>query len=191
MNVPVKLNLGAGRDIRVGWVNHDISQIFGIDVVHDLNIRPWPWGDLSVGEVIMKDVLEHLDDFLQPMEELWRILIPGGKVTIRVPFMDSWSFFADPTHKRSFCEATFGFLDPSSPYCRERSYYSHARFYIRSTSLICAPFIPYFTFPIKGDFRVTRRFPRAIIGLVTTYFLRNLVQDIEVDLEKCESDLPL
>jgi len=40
MNVPVKLNLGAGRDIRVGWVNHDIRQIFGIDVVHDLNLRP-------------------------------------------------------------------------------------------------------------------------------------------------------
>jgi len=38
---------------------------------------------------MMRDVLEHLDDFLQPMEKSWGILIPAGKITIRVPSMDS------------------------------------------------------------------------------------------------------
>jgi hypothetical protein len=38
---------------------------------------------------------------------------------------------ADPTHRRSFSERTLDFFDPDSPACRERPYYSSARFRIR------------------------------------------------------------
>ena len=38
----------------------------------------------------------------------------------------------DPTHRRSFSEHSFDFFDPSKPYCRERPYYSSARFRIAS-----------------------------------------------------------
>ena len=44
----MKLNLGAGNDSRSGYVNHDIQQLEGIQIVHDLNSYPWPWEDNSI-----------------------------------------------------------------------------------------------------------------------------------------------
>ena len=48
----MKLNIGAGHDIYDGWINHDIAALPGIDVVHDLNLTPWPWNDESMDEVV-------------------------------------------------------------------------------------------------------------------------------------------
>ena len=39
----MKLNLGAGNDIRSDFVNHDVADLLAIDIVHDLNSYPWPW----------------------------------------------------------------------------------------------------------------------------------------------------
>ena len=142
----MKLNIGAGHDIYDGWINHDIAALPGIDVVHDLNLTPWPWNDESMDEVVAYDVIEHLDDFIKIMEELWRVMAVGGRAKIRVPYMGSWSFAADPTHRRAFHESTFMFFDPTSSLCQERSYYSHARFTVKTYSYICAPFIPFFEF---------------------------------------------
>ena len=179
-----KLNIGAGSDIRADFINHDIAQLEGIDVVHDLNIFPWPWQNESVEEIVMNDVVEHLIEFTKTMEELHRILTPGGVARIRVPHMGSWSFYADPTHKRAFVEATFLFFDPRSEFCKERFYYSDARFHVENVSFVCAPFIPFFTIPGIGAFRVKAKLLRNIIGLIDHYFFRNLIQDIELDLIK-------
>ena len=70
MNNSSKLNLGAGKDIRRDYVNHDIADIDGIDVVHNLNDLPWPWGEDRFDEIIALDVLEHLDEFFPVMEEM-------------------------------------------------------------------------------------------------------------------------
>jgi hypothetical protein len=37
---------------------------------------------------------------------------------------------ADPTHKRAFSERTLNFFDPSFPECKDRPYYTNARFMI-------------------------------------------------------------
>jgi len=180
----VKINLGAGTDIRDGWQNHDLSSLDGIEVTHDLNERPWPWADSSADEVLALDVIEHMDDFLQTMEELWRILKPRAQVAVRVPYMGSWSFVADPTHKRSFHETTFMHFDPSSAYCKDRSYYSSARFRILSYNYVIAPFTPFFVIPGIGEIRVKRKWAKTTIGFVGHFFISNLIQDLEITLEK-------
>ena len=35
-----KLHIGCGHDIKEGWVNHDLAQLPGVDIVHDLNSFP-------------------------------------------------------------------------------------------------------------------------------------------------------
>ena len=97
-----KINLGAGTDIRDNFINHDISQIENIDLVHDLNIHPWPWKDDTIDEILALDVLEHLDDFIKNMEEVYRILNKNGKILLKVPYWNSSSAYIDPTHKRGF-----------------------------------------------------------------------------------------
>ena len=180
----MKLNLGAWYDQKVGWVNHDISELPGIDVIHDLNIVPWPWISGTVNEIKALDLLEHLDDFIKSMEEIYRITSPGALIQIRVPYMGSWSFFSDPTHKRSFHETTFMHFDPSSKYCIDRNYYTNARFSIEEIGFICAPFIPYFTLPGVGRVKVRRRASKLLLGFVNCFLIKNLIQDLEIVLKR-------
>ena len=179
-----KLNLGAGKDIRIGWDNHDIVELEGIDTIHDLNFRPWPWPDSVFSEIHARDVLEHLSEFIPVMEELWRIMAPGGSLQVRVPYMGSWSFYADPTHLRSFHETTFMHFDPSSSYCVDRFYYTNARFKVNSFSYIVAPFTPYFVIPKIGEFSVRRKWSKLIIGFIGTFLFSNLIQGLVIDLER-------
>lgn len=174
----MKLNLGAGSDIRQGYINHDIVQLPGISVVHDLDVYPWPWLDASADEVIAKDLLEHLEDFMAAMEELFRIVKPGGRVNLKVPYWNGWSCQADPTHRRGFHEITFQFFDPQSPYCRERPYYTNARFHIDRETFVLAPFSPYFPIPYLGEIRVSHPLMKRAIG-----FLGNSISNIILDLE--------
>lgn len=182
----MKLNLGAGSDIRAGYVNHDVAPLPGIDVVYDLNRYPWPWADGSVVEVVARDVLEHLDDFVAAMEEIHRILKPGGKAHIKVPYWNSWCCHADPTHRRGFHELTFRFFDPDSPYCKERHYYTTARFHIVHEAFVLAPFTPYFGIPKLGEIRIGNRWFKRVIGFVGNT-LSNIILDIELVMQKPDS----
>lgn len=180
----MKLNLGAGQDIIEGWVNHDIVSIKGVDIVHNLNIIPWPWASDSIDEIKLYDVLEHLDDFMLAIQEVWRILKPGGRVYVSVPYYNSWSFAADPTHKKGFHELTFRFFDPSSSYCKDRSYYTNVRFHIENECFMLSLFNPYVIIPFLGSIRVSSRVGKFLIGLVGNYFISNLIQDLRLELIK-------
>ena len=46
-----------------------------------------PFADASVDHVILLDVLEHIPDPQCSIEEIFRVLKPGGTLTIQVPFM--------------------------------------------------------------------------------------------------------
>jgi SAM-dependent methyltransferase len=179
----MKINMGAGGDIRKGYINHDIVKLQGIDVVHDLNVYPWPWGDASADEVVAKDLLEHLDDFMAAMEEVYRILAPGGTLKITVPYWNSVSCHGDPTHRRGFHELTFRFFDPESPLCKERHYYSTARFMIEKEFFIISPFAPYFQLPGLRLVKIKGRIAKRIIGFIANTF-SNVIHDLELELKK-------
>lgn len=180
----LKVNLGAGSDILAGYINHDLVKLPGIDVVHNLNQYPWPWADGSIDEIKMYDVLEHLDDFMKAMEEMFRILTPGGRCRISVPYWNSWCAYADPTHKRGFHEITFRFFDPASVYCKERPYYTKARFKVIEEKFILVPFSPYFGVPGVGEIAVSGTLSKRVVGLIGNYFVSNLIQDLQLVLEK-------
>lgn len=56
--------------------------------------------------------LEHGPRFLRFMNEVWRILKPGGEFMISCPHGYSFGFLQDPTHCNEVCEATFAYFDP-------------------------------------------------------------------------------
>ena len=66
-----------------------------VDVIHDLNVTPYPFGDNFADEIHFYHVLEHLDDALGKLEEIHRILKPGGMLYMRVPHFSSNGAFTD------------------------------------------------------------------------------------------------
>jgi len=131
------LNLGCGKDIRqstknITYVNLDKFNLPGVDVVWDLDKYPWPFKDNEFDKVIAKHVIEHLEDVVRAIEEIYRILKPGGILYIEVPIYPNPNAFADPTHKHVFTERTFNFFCPNTPLGRENDYCTKARFKIKS-----------------------------------------------------------
>ncbi|HPC10341.1 MAG TPA: class I SAM-dependent methyltransferase, partial [archaeon] len=67
----MKLNIGCGKKILKGYINLDVVKLPGVDIVHDLNKYPWPFKDNYFDEIYADNVLEHLDDIIKPIEEIW------------------------------------------------------------------------------------------------------------------------
>ena len=117
--MPTRVNLGCGTDIRSGWVNLDSAPLPGVDVVHAIGDGPLPFDDASVDEVLAKDVLEHVE-LIPAMQELHRVLRPGGRLRVIGPHFTSAAVWVDPTHRTGFSVDTFGFFarEGGGPFAR-------------------------------------------------------------------------
>lgn len=120
-----KLNLGCGTDIKEGWVNLDIADLPGVDVIHDVNELPLPFTDEEFDHILAQDILEHLE-YIPLLKDLHRILKPGGSLEIRVPHFTSRYNFNDPTHKKMFSSKTMDFFVKGAPH--NRDYYFDVHF---------------------------------------------------------------
>lgn len=122
---PVIINLGCGKTRIPGSIGVDCVEIPGsVDVVHDLNVTPYPFENGFADEIHFYHVLEHLDDPVAKLEEIHRILKPGGILHMRVPHFSSSGAFTDITHKRPFSYYSFDVFQDGEYH----SYYTKARF---------------------------------------------------------------
>jgi SAM-dependent methyltransferase len=121
------INLGCGKTKIPGVAGVDSVYIEGYtDIVHNLENTPYPFDDSSVDEVHFYHVLEHLENPLKKIEEIHRILKPGGRLNIRVPHFSSSATFTDITHKRGFSIFSFDIFEKDNYH----SFYSESRFEI-------------------------------------------------------------
>ncbi|MCX7791470.1 MAG: glycosyltransferase [Chloroflexaceae bacterium] len=82
----------------------------------DLDLRAaWPWADNSFSYISAHELVEHLPDPLHTMNELWRVLAPGGDVEIAVPTTDGSGAFQDPTHVSFWNRGSFRFFEAGAP----------------------------------------------------------------------------
>lgn len=144
----LRLNLGCCDRHFAGFVSVDV--VPPADVIADLTQR-WPWPDSSVDEVLAYDVFEHLPDKRHTMNELWRVLKPGGIARLQVPHAtDGDGGHCDPTHVSYWTTSDFEY------YARgiaERERFRNSAYY-----------------GVKADFAVrsvkTQRFQRSFGGYV-------------------------
>lgn len=109
----MNLNLGCADDIRAGYVNVDLFPYEGIDIIEDLSAPDWIWSTSTIDEILAFDIIEHLPNKINTMNECWRILKPGGVLNIVVPTTNGTGAFQDPTHvsywnRRSFLYYEYG-----------------------------------------------------------------------------------
>ncbi len=118
------LNLGCGnRKLDIPGappgsqvVGVDLSPRSQADLVHDLNIFPYPLETDSFDLVVLNDVIEHLDDVPGVLREVHRVARHGALVRIRTPHFSSHYAYTDPTHRRPFGYFSFDGFDPANPH---------------------------------------------------------------------------
>ena len=121
-NQPKILDLGCGKKKRPGAIGVDYSDRHNADIIHNLNVFPYPLKDNEFDVIYLDNVLEHLDDPMRVMEEVHRICKAGGEVKVIVPYFRSLWAFIDPTHQHFFTVDSFAFYDPDHIICQRYDY---------------------------------------------------------------------
>jgi ubiquinone/menaquinone biosynthesis C-methylase UbiE len=126
----VILDIGCGQEKMPNSIGVDIRRTKGADVVAD--IQHLPFKNSSVDKILCYQLLEHVENLIIVMEEIWHVLKPQGEVIIEVPHAKGLDAFRDPTHKNFFTIATMDYFTVKSGF----SYYSNAQFKIISRRII-------------------------------------------------------
>ncbi len=123
-----KLNLGSGQDYREGYINVDNNTNYKADVIHDLNVYPYPFNEDEFEKIDAFHIIEHLDNPLLFLQELYRISKNDVEIIIKCPhFSGNW---IHPMHKSAISTKLFDFLDKNNP-----EYYGNVNFEIKKIVL--------------------------------------------------------
>ena len=144
------LNLGCGRDHLPEAINLDVTADTNPDVVHDLNQLPWPFQNNHFREVLAYDVIEHLENFIDTMNEIHRVCSDQAVVRITAPHFSCANAFADPTHRRLFSYFSMDYVTGEN----EIQFYTRARFKKLSARMMFYP-----SLINKIVWRLANRFP--------------------------------
>jgi len=103
-------NLGSGHSRYPNVKGIDLLADRGADIVHNLDSAPWPIADSSVDLLVSFQTFEHLSDLVVAMQEVHRVLKPGGQLVVEVPYFRHPGAFQDPTHKHFFTAVTMEYF---------------------------------------------------------------------------------
>lgn len=136
----VILNLGAGDRIVKGAVNHDVrTHRPEIDIVHDLNLLPWPWPDNAFERIEAWSVFEHLRiTLVDVLDECWRILRANGLLHAKLPFWNVDQSWADPTHYWRYSLRSLDLFDPDTKLGKEDGFYTDRKWRITRPAEKCS-----------------------------------------------------
>lgn len=85
------------------------------DMYVDLESGYLPFEDGSADEIEADQVFEHIRNFIPLMNEIHRILKPGGRLRANMPLAGTVQAFQDPTHVRFFVPETFAYWAKGQP----------------------------------------------------------------------------
>lgn len=131
MGYVMRLDIACGNHKDLGFIGMDLQELPGVDIVHDLNVHPWPIESESVEFAKAWHILEHIPPtcvtekgtrrpFIEFMNEMWRVMKAGARVDIETPYGGSAGFLHDPTHCNPITAVTFEHFDPE--YTRYMTY---------------------------------------------------------------------
>lgn len=158
------LDIGCGNNKTHGAVGIDFNKRTQADIIHDLNVFPYPFKDNEFDGIICNQVLEHLNDVIKVMEEIHRISKPGALVKIWVPHFSSADAYGDPTHKHFFSARSFDYFTGDIP---EFQYYSKVRYKKQKVM------IDFWRLPKLGGIKIQKLFGAGILAnKMTTIYER-------------------
>lgn len=118
------LDIGCGRNKRPGTIGIDCNPRSAADVLADLDREGLPIRSGTIRSVDLIHVIEHVGSVVGTLEEIHRVLRPGGRLRIETPHCSDASSFADPTHRWHLNSFSFRYFTEPSGF----DYYSRCRF---------------------------------------------------------------
>jgi SAM-dependent methyltransferase len=114
-------DIGCGKNKQnKDWFGIDYRNLPGVDLVQDLEVFPWGIPSGSFNIAVANHVVEHINPshgiFISFMNEVWRILKPGGEFLIGAPYATSSGMFRDPTHVNFVNEETWSYFSPTDQF---------------------------------------------------------------------------
>lgn len=141
------LDLGCGSTPRNPYRQNEVHAIDlvlpdGVDPAcfrsANLSCQAIPYPDSSFDSVSAYDFLEHVPrilptaegtgtvfPFIRLMNEIWRVLVPGGRFFALTPCFPSLQAFTDPTHVNFITEHTHTYFCGDSPASRMYGFNGH------------------------------------------------------------------
>ncbi len=105
------LDIGCGKKkAEEGAVGIDMSPDSAAEHVWNLDQYPWPLASDCFERVHMSHVIEHLEDPMRAMSEVWRVARDGAEVFVTTPHFSSHNSYTDPTHRRHLAAASFEYF---------------------------------------------------------------------------------
>lgn len=96
----IKINLGSGFKRIPGFTNVDDDPLVKPDHIVNLESAVLPFADNSVEEIRAHHILEHINNFIPLMKELYRVAQHGCILDIIAPHHQHDVYYGDPTHVR-------------------------------------------------------------------------------------------
>ena len=111
----MRVDLGCGPRKPEGYFGIDRHPWPGVDRIADLALGI-PLDDNVADEIRAHDLIEHLPDKIRTLNEIWRVLKPGGIADILVPSTDGRGAFQDPTHVSYWNANSFWYFEVGNPH---------------------------------------------------------------------------
>ena len=96
---PKILDIGCSRNKVPGTIGIDIDPNSQADILHDLNTYPYPIETNSIDKVYAKHIIEHMDQPRKFLQEVHRILKPGGTAFFETPHFSCRVAYSEPEHQ--------------------------------------------------------------------------------------------
>lgn len=167
------LDVGCGNNKIPGAIGIDLVAGTQADIVHDLNITPWPVETSSFDFVRLWSVLEHLRDVVAVINEVHRVSRSGATVVIGLPHFSSINAYTDPTHVHLFSSSSFDYFLEGTELERQHGFYSTARFQLLERRVTLSP--------LWTRLRLTRVMNR-ILPVYETY-LCSIIRGADIQLK--------
>lgn len=172
------VDLGCGQRPVPGALGLDRVALPGVAVVARLDAPRLPFASRSLARVYALNVLEHLPDVPAAVAEIHRVLRPGGRCLVEVPYFASVSAAADPTHLARFTYTTFEHFAPPAQRgwaANRHTWFGSARFGIVRRRLVFGR-----AHRLLGVAALANRFPAVYENLLVYLFP---ARALEVELE--------
>lgn len=145
------LDVGCGQNKFEGSTGIDFALSADHDLSHDLNVFPYPIENDAYEVILLRNVIEHIQNIVGLMEEIHRVGKNGADVLISTPHFSSIYSYQDPTHIRHMAYDSMDYFTEDT---KHSNFYSKCRFSMESKEIDFGKSLPW-SYIAKGLFKLS------------------------------------